>query len=125
MPTYITRGPAKITITELGGPGGFIALIVLAGLIFAAVHRYARTIGEAAEITAAVLFAVVVAAVAIMGTLLARRIARELRPARPAQTAVPAGTRPPQLARAKPPALPAPDEITVRPEWVTRRGARP
>ena len=126
MPTYTTRGRARVTITELPGPG---LGVVLAGVLIGAAVYYARTILQAIEIMVAVLFGLTVAAVITGTVLVTRRIIRECRPAPVARRAVSAATAAaPQLSHAAAPrALPGADEITVRPEWATpaRKGPRP
>lgn len=124
MQTYITRGRARVTITELG-PGGPIGGLVIIALAVALIYRYANTIIEAAELAVAVAFAAVVLAVVAMAVLLTRRIRAELRPVKRSGPAVPAARSAVQLQHRAAPAIPPPPPagIDVKPEWIIPREA--
>jgi hypothetical protein len=124
MPTYTTRGPARVTITELG-PVGPIGGLVIIALAVALIHRYAHTITEAAELAVTVAFATVVLAFVTMAVLLTRRILTELRPVKRSAPAVPAARAAGQLQHQAAPAIPPPPpaDIDVKPEWIIPREA--
>lgn len=122
MPTYISPGPVRVTITPLG-PAGPVGGLVILGLAVGLVHRYAHTITQAAWIVAGVAFGAVVLAVVTMAVLTVRRIMAEMRPARRRAAVAAPDTTAGQLRSGAAPAIAAapPDSIDVKPEWIIPR----
>jgi hypothetical protein len=103
VPTITTRGPARVTVTELGGPrlrGLLIALAVAAVLIAAGSAWRHQSVREAVTIAVPVAVGLAAAAVAVMAWLIVRRIRTTAGVRRPAPSALSPLPRPAAVAPA-------------------------